>query len=130
MVGVASILIYNPNIILFDEPTIGLDYNNKKKVIQLIKNLKNRFGKTIIIVSHDVDLLYELCDKLIIINDGKLLLYEDTLSLYKEMDIINKHNIPVPGIVQFENYVKSNKNIKLMNSKTVNDLIKEVYRNV
>ena len=38
MVGVASILIYNPNIILFDEPTIGLDYKNKKKVIQLIKN--------------------------------------------------------------------------------------------
>ena len=130
MVAIASILIYNPNIILFDEPTIGLDYKNKKKVIQLIKNLKNRFGKTIIIVSHDVDLLYQLCDKLIIINEDKLLLYGDSLSVYKEMDIINKYNIPVPEIVLFENYVKSNKNIKLMNSKTVNDLIKEVYRNV
>ena len=130
MVAIASILIYNPSIILFDEPTIGLDYKNKKKVIQLIKNLKNRFGKTIIIVSHDVDLLYSLCDKLIIINDGKLLLYGDTLSVYKEIDIINKYNIPVPQIVLFENYVKNNKNIKLMNSKTVNDLIKEVYRNV
>ena len=107
-----------------------LDYKNKKKVIQLIKNLKNRFGKTIIIVSHDVDLLYELCDKLIIINDGKLLLYGDSLTVYKEIDIISKYNIPVPEIVLFENYVKSNKNIKLMNSKTVNDLIKEVYRNV
>ena len=46
------------------------------------------------------------------------------------MDIINKYNIPIPEIVLFENYVKNNKNIKLMNSKTVNDLIKEVYRNV
>ena len=74
--------------------------------------------------------MYELCDKLIIINDGKLLLYGDTISVYKEMGIINKYNIPVPRIVLFENYVKRNKNIKLMNSKTVNDLIKEVYRNV
>ena len=130
IVAIASILVYNPNIILFDEPTIGLDYKNKKKVIQLIKNLKNRFGKTIIIVSHDIDLLYQLCDKLIIINEGKLLLYGDPITIYKEMDIINKYNIPVPEIVLFENYVKSNKNIKLMNSKTVNDLIKEVYRNV
>lgn len=130
MIAIASILIYNPSIILFDEPTIGLDYKNKKIVIQLIKNLKNRFGKTIIIVSHDVDLLYSLCDKLIIINDGKLLLYGDTLSVYKEIDIINKYNIPIPNIVLFENYVKSKKNIKLMNSKTINDLIKEVYRNV
>ena len=130
MVAIASILIYNPSIILFDEPTIGLDYKNKKIVIQLIKNLKNRFGKTIIIVSHDVDLLYELCDKLIIINDGKLLLYGDAISVYKEIDIINKYNIAIPKIVSFERLAKEKKNIKLINRKTVNDLIKEVYRNV
>lgn len=130
MIAIASILVYNPNIILFDEPTIGLDYKNKKRVIQLIKDLKNRFGKTIIIVSHDVDLLYKLCDKLMIINEGKLLLYADALNVYKEIDLIKKHNIPIPKIVLFENYARENKNIKLMNSKTVNDLIKEVYRNV
>lgn len=130
MIAIASILIYNPSIILFDEPTIGLDYKNKKIVIQLIKNLKNRFGKTIIIVSHDVDLLYELCDKLIIINDGKLLLYGDAISVYKEIDIINKYNIAIPKIVSFERLARDKKNIKLINRKTVNDLIKEVYRNV
>lgn len=130
MIAIASILIYNPSIIIFDEPTIGLDFKNKMKVIQLIKNLKNRFGKTIIIVSHDVDLLYELCDKLIILNDGKLLLYGDAISVYSEMEVINKYNIPVPKIVLFQNYAKNNKNVKLRHSKTINDLIKEVYRNV
>lgn len=130
MVAIASILIYNPKIILFDEPTIGLDYKNKKKIIQLIKNLKNRYGKTILIVSHDIDLLYQISDNLIVLSNGKLILYGDPYSVYNEIDIINKYDITVPKILLFERITRDNKNIKLMHSNNINDLIKEVYRNV
>lgn len=130
MVAIASILIYNPNIILLDEPTIGLDYNNKKRVISLIKKLKNRLDKTIIIVSHDIDLLYEITDKLLIIDNGKLISYKDTQETYKDWDLISKYNLSVPRVVEFEYIAKKEKNIKLMKSRTTNDLIKEVYRNV
>lgn len=130
MVAIASILVYNPRIILFDEPTIGLDYRNKKKVIQLIKNLKNRYGKTILIVSHDIDLLYQISDNLIVLSDGKLILYGDPTSIYNEIDIIDKYDISVPKILLFERIVRDKKNIKLMHSNSINDLIKEVYRNV
>lgn len=130
MVAIASVLVYNPSVILLDEPTIGLDYNNKKRVISLIKNLKNRFGKTIIIVSHDVDMLYEISDKLMIIDSGKLISFCDTLETYKDIDLINKHNISIPRVVKFEYIAKNKKNLKLMKSQTTNDLIKEVYRNV
>ena len=129
MVAIASILIYNPSIILFDEPTIGLDYKNKKKLIDLIKKLK-KYGKTVIVVSHDIDLLYQISDNLIIINEGRVLLYGDKDSVYNEIKILDKYNIPLPKILLFERLVKENKNIKLMHSTCVNDLIKEVYRNV
>ena len=130
MIAILSILIYNPSIIMFDEPTIGLDYKNKKKIIQLIKNLKNRYRKTIIIVSHDVDLLYELCDNLIVLSSGNLILYGDPYSVYSETKLINKYGIAIPKIFLFENYAKNKKNVKLMNCNNINDLIKEVYRNV
>lgn len=130
MVAILSILIYNPKIILFDEPTIGLDYKNKKKIIQLIKNLKNRYGKTILIVSHDVDLLYQISDNLIVLSNGKLIMYGDPVSVHNETELIDKYDISVPKILLFERLVRDKKNIKLMHSNNINDLIKEVYRNV
>lgn len=130
LVAIASVLIYNPKIILFDEPTIGLDYKNKKKIINLIRELKNRYDKTIIIVSHDIDLLYSLCNDLIVLSSGKVILYGDVESVFNEIDIIKKYDIQIPRILKFTNYLKDNKGIKLLPCKTINDLIKEVYRNV
>lgn len=130
MVAIASVLVYNPKIIMFDEPTIGLDYNNKKKLIRLIKALKDRYNKTVIIVSHDIDFLYQIIDKLIAIENGKLLCYDEKYNFYNNDKIIKEHNIPIPKILLFEKLVEKDKNIKLLHSTTVNDLIKEVYRNV
>ena len=129
LIAIASILVYNPKILLFDEPTVGLDYKNKKKIINLIRNLKNRYNKTILIVSHDIDLMYELCDNLIVLSNGRVILYGAVTDVYKQLDIINKYSIPIPKIVSFEMLARD-KNIKLLHSKSVNDLIKEVYRNV
>lgn len=130
LIAIASVLVYNPRILMFDEPTIGLDYKNKKSLIKLIKMLKNTYDKTIIIVSHDTDLLYELCDDLIVLDNGVLIMYGDPDSIYKEDELINKYNIELPKIIKFEKTVKQAKNIKLMHTKSINDLIKEVYRNV
>lgn len=130
LVAIASLLVYNPKIILFDEPTIGLDCKNKKKLIKIIKKLKNEYGKTIIIVSHDIDLLYEISERIIAIGDCKIILYGDTDSVFSETKLIKKYDIPIPNIIKFENLVRTKKNIKLMHTKSINDLIKEVYRNV
>lgn len=130
MVAIASILIYNPKIILFDEPTIGLDYKNKKKIIRLIKLLKNKYNKTIMVVSHDIDLLYDISDDIIVLDKGTLIMYGDKESVFKENALIKKYNIDLPKVIKFENLVNEQKNIKLMHTTCINDLIKEVYRNV
>lgn len=130
LVAIASVLVYNPKIILFDEPTLGLDNKNKNKLIWLIKQLKHTYNKTIIISSHDIDLLYELCDDLILLHDGKLIMYGDPASIYKEDEILNKYNVDLPSILKFEKLVNKKKNIKLMHTTSINDLIKEIYRNV
>ncbi|MHA2306804.1 MAG: ATP-binding cassette domain-containing protein, partial [Candidatus Hodarchaeales archaeon] len=70
---IASTLIHDPSIIFFDEPTAGLDPKASHMVKDLIKGLVDEVGKTIIICSHILPLVEELCDRIGIINDGRLI---------------------------------------------------------
>lgn len=68
--AIAGILIYSPEILILDEPTIGLDSENKKKLMESLDKLK-KTGKTIIIVSHDLDNIWEHIDRIVLLKDGE-----------------------------------------------------------
>ena len=70
-VALAAITIYNPPIILLDEPTRGLDYENKQNLVELLKIWKNR-GKAILVVTHDVEFAALLADSVIILGEGQV----------------------------------------------------------
>lgn len=71
-VGMARAMILNPQIILYDEPTAGLDPVNTKNVVALMKKLKERDYSSIF-VTHDIPSALELCDRLIILHLGKII---------------------------------------------------------
>jgi energy-coupling factor transport system ATP-binding protein len=70
--AIAAITIHDPEIILLDEPTRGLDYHSKLKLSSLLKNWRNQ-GKSIIVVTHDVEFAARLADRVLIIENGKML---------------------------------------------------------
>lgn len=70
-VGMARSLILEPQMILYDEPTAGLDPQNTKNIISLMIKLKNE-GLTSIFVTHDIPSALELCDRIAILKDGKI----------------------------------------------------------
>lgn len=71
-VALSGILAIEPDIVVFDEPTIGLDPHSEKKIIRIIQQLK-KDKKTVIIISHNMDLILELCEQLLVMKDGKLM---------------------------------------------------------
>jgi len=71
---VAAVTLHRPRVIFFDEPTIGLDIVVKKKVRRMIRTLNEKYGTTIFITSHDISDIEKLCDRVIIINHGKVML--------------------------------------------------------
>ena len=81
--GIASSLINKPKILILDEPTNGLDREGIKKIMKMLKELKDT---TIIISSHMLNDIEELCNKIIFINDGKI----DSIKI-KQND--NKKNV-------------------------------------
>ena len=76
---IAASLLHNPKILYLDEPTIGLDVNAKKNMREAIKTMNASFQTTVILTTHDLDDIEELCQRILIIDAGKLI-YDGALS--------------------------------------------------
>lgn len=129
-VAIASVLISNPKLLIMDEPTIGLDNKSKKSLIKLLKNLKTRHMKTIIIVTHDVDMLYEIADNVVILNNGNLIKEGTKEAVFSDVEFLDKNNTPVPSIVRFERIVYDKLNIDLGLVYNVNDLVRSISKSI
>ena len=76
---IAASLLHNPKILYLDEPTIGLDVNAKKNMREAIKTMNATFQTTVILTTHDLDDIEELCQRILIIDAGKLI-YDGALT--------------------------------------------------
>lgn len=82
-----SALLHKPKLLILDEPTIGVDIFSKRKIIDLIKDLKK--STTIIFTSHNLNEVYEIADKILILDKGNLVVNENKENLLKETDYLS-----------------------------------------
>ena len=72
-VTIASILVMNPEVLILDEPTAGQDFRHYTEIMEFLKEINDRLGITIIMITHDMHLMLEYPDRAIVIADGELI---------------------------------------------------------
>ncbi|MBO7452967.1 MAG: ABC transporter ATP-binding protein [Clostridiales bacterium] len=92
MASIATILMMKPDIILFDEPTSSLDPSNRRLVMNTIKEVKG----TKIIASHDLDLVYDICDKVILMNKGKVIKVGGKDEILRDKTLLESNDLELP----------------------------------
>lgn len=93
-VAIAGALVLDTDWLLLDEPTAGLDPIGKKIMMEIIERLAKE-GKKILISSHDIDLIYEICDYVYMLKNGEVLTDGETSAVF-----LQKNHIEAAGLVQ------------------------------
>lgn len=127
-VAIASILAMNPKTLILDEPTLGLDNKSKKSLIKIIKLLKQRYNKTIVVITKDSEFAHLISDEVVILYEGKIVLQGNKFDVFTSD--IEKYGVKKPQIIEFEQLARKEKNIRLLYRDDINDLMKDVYRYV
>ena len=91
-VTIASILAINPDVIILDEPTAGQDYKHYTEFMGFIKGLSNK-GISIIMVTHDMQLTLEYCDRAVVLSGGKKIADDKPSNILTNKEIIKKANL-------------------------------------
>jgi peptide/nickel transport system ATP-binding protein len=81
---IAMALAANPTILIGDEPGTALDVIVQAQTLKLLRDLKDRLGLSMILISHDLSIIAETCDKVAIMYAGKIVEYGDALSIFKD----------------------------------------------
>ena len=93
-VAIASIIVMNPKILIFDEPTSQLDPLGTEEIFDILKLLKSE-NKTIILVEHKIDLIAEYADRVVVMDEGKIVFNADTHEVLSNKEI-EQHNVSMP----------------------------------
>ena len=105
-VAIAGILAMEPQVLVLDEPTVGLDTRSASMVEDVIRSY-HRIGKTIVFISHDMDFVARLAERIIVLKNGLVHFEGSKRDLFQDETVLKQADLGLPHICQFMHQVKS-----------------------
>lgn len=98
--AVGSVLAMRPEVLIVDEPTTGQDYKTGREMMDFYQKLNNE-GKTVIIITHDMNLAAEYCNRIIVLRKGRILMDGPVREVFSQADLLSKSFLRPPRITLF-----------------------------
>ncbi len=99
-VAIAGVMSMEPEVLIFDEPAAGLDPRGRNELINLIKNYRKQTGSTVIIVSHSMEDIAEMADRVIVMNNSSVAMQGSVDEVYSRGDELRAMGLNVPEITE------------------------------
>ncbi|QNM93977.1 ATP-binding cassette domain-containing protein [Mycoplasma sp. Pen4] len=106
-VAIAGILAMQPDFLVVDEPTAGLDPVGVKEILEILNNL-NKQGKTIINVTHDLDNVLKYSKRIVLFKKGTIVKDGDPYEILNDVDFLKENNLQPPQLLEFVNKLRKN----------------------
>ena len=120
--AIAGVIVTRPEVLVLDEPAAGLDPVGKKEFIALLHKLHKSFVKTIILVSHDMNLVSENCDRVAVFSHGKVVNVGTPKEVFSDYENIEKLSLDLPVTAKLERALK-NAGVDVTTDLTVEDFV-------
>lgn len=127
-VAIAGVLAMEPEVLILDEPTAGLDPKGRDEILGLIKNLQKETGMTIILVSHSMEDVANYVDRIIVMSGGSVMLDgapKDVFSHYKELEEVG---LAAPAVTYIMQQMKENGFDVSADATTIAEAKEEILR--
>lgn len=111
-VAIAGVLAYKPDILILDEPTRGLDPQSAEEIMEIFYKIHKDFHKTIIAISHDMDLVYKYATRCVVMKNAKVC-YDGTAKELFSTDIYKEYHLRKPEILSVIDRINENTNANL-----------------
>ncbi len=125
-VALAGILVMDPDILVLDEPTAGLDPVGKREILSLVKTFATQKNKTVIMVSHDMNEVYENADRVLVMKDGTIVYDLPPKELFKLEKEIIQMKLEVPYVAQFLNVLEKKGFVFDKTVKTIDQVVSKL----
>ncbi|MDD6292538.1 MAG: energy-coupling factor transporter ATPase [Eubacteriales bacterium] len=125
-IAIAGVLAMNPEIIILDEPTAGLDPMSRNNLLNSLKRLQTDKTKTIIIVSHNMEDMANYVERLIVMNDGRVVFDDIKKNVFKYVGQLEQIGLDVPEVTKAMNVLKERNYNVSGNALTVKEALDEM----
>lgn len=129
-VAIAGILAADPDILVLDEPTAGLDPQGAYEMMQLFQTLNKKHKKTIIMVTHDMEHVMNYCKEVIVLKNGRVEKKCTTATFFKNTKLMDTLNITPPAIIRVKRLLEERGMIIEGNVTSMKTLVKAIQNGV
>ncbi|MDU5083241.1 energy-coupling factor transporter ATPase [uncultured Tissierella sp.] len=127
-VAIAGVIAMKPKILVLDEPTAGLDPSGRDEILGEIQKLYEQEGITIILVSHSMEDVAKLVDRILVMHRGKLEMDGKTREIFRRADELESIGLGVPQITKFMKVFREKGNDVKDDVLTVNEAKEEILK--
>lgn len=130
-VAIAGILASDPEILILDEPTVGLDPVGKEDLLNLLKEIQEKTHKSIVMITHDMDNVARFAKRVIVMNKAEIAFDGTPQELFNNDEILESYNLDLPECAKYAKALKEKglinyQDIPLTKEKLL-EVIKEAY---